>query len=190
MTRRLCLFGIGLAAVAGPTGALARSRGVPAPAPIPQAYRAVGKRMGVPPLILYGVALQESKMKFGEVSLPYPWTLCVAGEGRRFASYQQAVLALRKAVLNETRNVDCGLMQVNWRWHSHRLQTPELALDAYKNLMIGAQILLEQRAASENWFAAVGRYHHPTNRERALNYASSVFKRLKQIPPADQRAPA
>lgn len=151
-------------------------------APLPPGYAAVAKRMGVPPLVLYGVALQESKLKFGELALPYPWTLCVRGDAQRFDSYDAAVLALTGYVGRGITNVDCGSMQVNWHWNKARLKTFRRALDPYPNLFIGAQILAEHFNTTGSWFKAVGRYHHQVDRERADNYATAVFARLPKIP--------
>lgn len=152
------------------------------PAPLPPAYAIAGHRMGVPPLIVYGVALQESKMLFGEHALPYPWTLGLSGEPRRFPSYQQAVADLIATVRKGTTNVDCGLMQVNWHWHYKRLVNGWSALDPYRNILVAAQLLREHFDVSRNWFDAVGRYHHPSDRNRANFYATSVFGRIPQIP--------
>lgn len=138
--------------------------------------------MGVPPLILYGVALQESKMKFGAHALPYPWTLCVRGQSKRYGSYQEVVLALKHYVTSGITNVDCGAMQVNWRWHKERLRSYRQALDPYPNLFVGAQILVEQYKATGDWFTAVGRYHNQVDLPRARRYATQVFSRIPSIP--------
>lgn len=156
-------------------GALSR------PAPLPPGYEYVARRMNVPPIVLYAVALQESKMRFGAQALPFPWTLCVAGQARRFANYTQAVSALRKSVAQGVTNVDCGCMQVNWRWHHQRLGSFWAALDPYPNLEAGASLLREHFEASHDWFVAVGRYHHPSDAARARRYAASVFARIPSI---------
>jgi soluble lytic murein transglycosylase-like protein len=153
-----------------------------APAPLPPAYRAISHQFGIPALIVYGVALQESKLLFGDSALPYPWTLCVRGEARRFSSYEQAVGNLIATVRSGITNVDCGLMQVNWRWNYMRLQNAWFALDPYRNLAVAAGLLKEHLAVTGEWFEAVGRYHHPSDPVRARAYATSVFARLPQIP--------
>ena len=166
-----------VASTANPT----RSRQPSIPT-IPPAYQAAAARSGVPALILYGVALQESMLLFGPHSLPYPWTLCVRGEPRRFDTYEKAVQNLIQTVRSGISNVDCGLVQVNWHWHYQRLQNAWFALDPYRNLAVGASLLREHLQATGNWFEAVGRYHHPTDTKRAQSYASSVFARLPRIP--------
>jgi len=182
MQRRSLIAASTLAVVAFP--ALASTARPPRGrlAPIPPAYQVAGTRNGVPPLILYGVALQESMLLFGPHSLPYPWTLCVRGEPRRFDAYDKAVKNLIQTVRSGVTNVDCGLVQVNWHWHYQRLQNAWYALDPYRNLMVGATLLREHLQTTGNWFDAVGRYHHPTDTKRAQSYASSVFARLPRVP--------
>lgn len=162
-------------------------------APLPPGYVLVGRRMGVPPLLLYGVALQESKMRFGHQALPYPWTLCVRGAPHRFANQAATVAHLKRSVAQGVTNVDCGAMQVNWHWHNHRLGDFAKALDPYFNLQVGATILRERHAANGgNWFRAIGEYHTgpiatAEQYRRAQRYANSVLQRLARVPrtPAD-----
>ncbi|MBW8832313.1 MAG: transglycosylase SLT domain-containing protein [Burkholderiales bacterium] len=187
--RHFLSTGVGGAACVA-SGAVAATFAIPAqaakqspqPAPLPPGYAAMGRRFGVPPLVLYGVALQESKMGFGEQALPYPWTLCVRGEARRYPSYDLAVHGLQQSVAAGITNVDCGCMQVNWGWHSGRLGSFHRALDPYLNIEVGAQILREHYDTTHDWFKAVGMYHHPTDIARARRYAESVFLRIPQIP--------
>ncbi|QTQ30084.1 Soluble lytic transglycosylase, TAT-containing [Aromatoleum bremense] len=149
--------------------------------PIPPAYGQVARSLGLPATILYGVAIQESVMVWKTVALPWPWTLNVRAVPRRYASYAEAVTDLRQVLAQGVRNVDCGTMQVNWRYHSDRLRTPTLALDPWHNLTVAASILLERRAAATNWFDAVGAYHVQDDEGRATRYARSVFAHIARI---------
>lgn len=195
MQRRALLFQAlaGAAGLAVPPAAGAAYR----PAPLPPGYQAVGRRVGVPPLLLYGIALQESRLRFGPQALPYPWTLCVAGEARRFDRHAQAVYALRRSVEQGVRNVDCGCMQVNWHWHADKLGSFERALDPYPNLFVGATILrdLYVEDVAGGWFAAVGQYHtgpirRPEQARRAQRYAASVFAHIATVPAHGLRSAA
>lgn len=181
MQRRIVLATLTFAAA----GFAERAGAAGRPAPLPPGYQAMGRRAGVPPLVLYGVALQESKLLFGPHALPYPWTLCVAGEPRRFANHAAAVADLRRCVTGGVRNVDCGSMQVNWAWHADKLGSFERALDPYPNLAVGAFILRSLYAG--DWFAAVGQYHTgpartPEQVLRGERYAAAVFARIATIP--------
>lgn len=152
------------------------------PAPLPSGYVLMGQRTGVPPMILYGVALQESMKLWGNNALPWPWTLNVQGRPERYSTYQSAVVAMRRHISAGIRNVDAGLMQVNWGWHKAKLLDPARALDPYPNIAVGAQILREQFAATRDWYQAVGRYHSPGDAARASNYAKLVYRRISQVP--------
>ncbi len=149
--------------------------------PVPIGYIKTGQLEGVPPIILYGVALQESEKMFGKYALPYPWTLNVAGKPKRYTSYSEAVHALKGYLSNGITSVDCGLMQVNWRYHHKRLESVYRALDPYPNLHVGASILREHHRQSGNWFTAVGRYHAPVDVVRAKAYAESVYRRIAKV---------
>lgn len=153
----------------------------------PKAYDLTGQRWNIDPWILYGIALQESQMKFGDTTLPYPWTLCVAGSPKRYGSYAATLQALRRTV-NERgiRNVDCGAMQVNWRWHSDKLGSFERALDPYPNLAVGAQILRTHFEREGSWMRAAALYHTGSDKDKATvtrgrRYSSGVFRRLARM---------
>jgi hypothetical protein len=159
----------------------------------PRAYEMTGKRFAVDPWVLYGVALQESQLKFGVRALPYPWTLCVAGVASRYGSYDGTLQALRAAVEKRgIRNVDCGAMQVNWRWHQDKLGSFERALDPYPNLAVGAQILREhferqgEVPVPQAWRRAVALYHTGSDADaatvaRGRRYSDDVFARLARL---------
>ncbi len=149
--------------------------------PIPPAYAAAARAMRVPARVLYGVALQESVMKYGRRHLPYPWTLNVEMVPERFDTYGEAVARLDALIRRGVRNIDCGAMQVNWRWHKDKLGSPKLALNPWRNLDIGARILAERFAETPDWFTAVGRYHSPGDAARARRYAQRVFSRIERI---------
>ncbi len=166
------------AAAGGPGNPPRRGR----PAPLPPGYVLMGNQYGVPPMVLYGVALQESAKLFGADSLPWPWTLNVERVPRRYGSYVEAVAGLRSVLASGIRNVDTGLMQVNWHYHHDKLVTASAAIDPYPNLAVGARILRGHFESANNWVEAIGRYHSPKNKERAADYAARVLRRIEQVP--------
>lgn len=152
----------------------------------PRAYVRVGQQIGVDPWLLFGVALQESRIAFGKRTLPYPWTLCVRGRGMRFGDYNKTLNALAGYVQRGVTNVDCGAMQVNWYWHRSRLVSFERALDPYPNLVVGARILRGHYDARRNWHRAVALYHTgawdtAAKRSRGTRYADQTFARLARL---------
>ena len=55
---------------------------------VPVGYRNVAEERGIPPALLYAVALTESAKKVGSPAVvrPWPWTLNIAGRGFFFDS--------------------------------------------------------------------------------------------------------
>lgn len=152
----------------------------------PAAYARTGRWQGVPAWLLYGVALQESMLKLGALTLPWPWTLCARGRGLRYASYGQALAALQSLVKSGIASVDCGAMQVNWRWHGDKLGSLAQALDPYPNLAVGARILRGHFEASGDWRSAVALYHvgsaaSAAARQRGMRYANQTLARLARM---------
>lgn len=134
---------------------------------------------------MYGIALQESQLTIGRTALPYPWTLNVDGRPERHRDEQAARAALRRYLRAGLTNVDCGPMQLNWRWHQDRLQTVERALDPYINLDVGAQLLADLRRTHGDWRVAIQLYHAGSlttaeRRGRAQRYLASVERRLQR----------
>jgi soluble lytic murein transglycosylase-like protein len=158
------------------------------PAPMPPGYATMARRFAVPPAVLYGIALQESAMLFGAWSLPWPWTLNVQGAPKRYATYPESVAAMRGFIASGIRNVDAGLMQVNWRFHSDKLIDPARALDPYPNIAVGAHILRGHFDATRDWPRAVGRYHSPGDSSRADAYAAAVYRRIAHLVPNTESA--
>jgi Transglycosylase SLT domain len=155
--------------------------------PIPEGYHLIARLENIPAIVLYGVAIQESQKQFGHLALPYPWTLNIEGMGMRYPSYEAAVIALRDNVKRGINSVDCGLMQVNWRYHSAKLRNYYTALDPFPNMQAGAQLLREQYTQCGNWFVAIGRYHNQRDRVRANNYATQVFQHISRVPGINQQ---
>ncbi|WP_230971764.1 lysozyme family protein [Nitrogeniibacter aestuarii] len=113
--------------------------------------------------------------------LPYPWTLNVEQKPERFPTYRQAVKRLEYLVGSGVQNIDCGAVQVNWRWHKQRLGTPVQALHPYHNIRAGADYLRECFQTTGDWFKGTGRYHSPADPNRAEKYAQQVFSRMSGI---------
>lgn len=148
----------------------------------PPAYQLAAQHAGIPSTVLYAVALQESGIRRRGRLVPWPWTLNVAGQPRRFATRADACAGLRLAMgsIPHTR-IDAGLGQVNLGYHRHRVVTPCELLDPYRNLAIAADILREQYTAGESWLLAMGRYHRPAGGAPAARYRQSVSRHLARV---------
>lgn len=148
----------------------------------PPAYQLAAQRAGIPSTVLYAVALQESGIRRNGRIVPWPWSLNVAGQSRRFATRTDACAALQQAMRSTPHTrIDAGLGQINLGYHKQRYARACDLLDPYRNLAIAAEILKEQHAPGEDWLLAIGRYHRPVGGEPAARYRRSVFRHLARV---------
>ncbi|HEJ2500944.1 transglycosylase SLT domain-containing protein [Pseudomonas aeruginosa] len=148
----------------------------------PPAYQLAAQRAGIPPAVLYAVALQESGTRYHDRLVPWPWTLNVAGESHRFATRAEACAGLHRALRDVPRTrIDAGLGQINLGYQRHRYDHPCELLDPYRNLALAAQILREQHAPGQDWLITIGRYHRPAGGAPAARYRQSVGRHLVRV---------
>ena len=148
----------------------------------PQAYQLAAQRAGVPSVVLYAVALQESGFRHNGRIAPWPWSLNVAGESRRFPTRAEACTGLKQALRNtSSKRIDAGLAQINLGYQAHRFTHPCDVLDPYRNLGMAGDILREQHIPGEDWIQAIGRYHRPAGGEPAARYRRSVSRHLIRL---------
>ncbi|AGK47849.1 transglycosylase SLT domain protein [Burkholderia thailandensis MSMB121] len=148
----------------------------------PPAYQLAAHNAGVPSVVLFAVALQESGMRLQGRLIPWPWTLNIAGTAWRYRTRAEACRALRVALpIVGATHVDVGLAQINLGFQHERFADPCDALDPYRNLDAAASILHEQHIAGEDWLVAVGRYHRPAGGALATHYRRQLAVRLARV---------
>ncbi|WP_238897580.1 transglycosylase SLT domain-containing protein [Achromobacter xylosoxidans] len=148
----------------------------------PPAYQLAAQRAGIPSIVLYAVTLQESGIRRSGRIVPWPWSLNVAGQSRRFATRADACAGLQQAMrATPHTRIDAGLGQINLGYHKHRFDQPCDLLDPYRNLAMAAEILKEQHVPGEDWLLAIGRYHRPAGGEPAARYRRSVSRHLARV---------
>lgn len=136
---------------------------------------------GVEPATLYGIALQESGMRWDDGSFrPWPWTLNTPDGSMRFADQASAQAELGRLIRRGVRNIDVGLMQINLRHNGHRVKNPLHLLDPGTNLVVAASILRETVGASRTVGQGVARYHS-WNPYRGSNYARQVSQYASRL---------
>jgi soluble lytic murein transglycosylase-like protein len=157
----------------------------------PPAYQLAAQRAGIPSVVLYAVTLQESGIRRHNRLVPWPWSLNVAGEARRFASRAAACAHLHQA-LQETppTRIDAGLGQINLGYQKRHYRHPCNLLDPYRNLAIAATILREQHTPGDDWLLAIGRYHRPAGGAPAVRYRLRVAQHLERISGSNGLTPA
>jgi hypothetical protein len=147
-------------------------------------WDSVARRHGLDPLVLYGVALQETRHRAGRhASAPWPYTLR-GPEGPQFlTSRQAAARALRRLMARyRPQAIDVGLMQINLHWHGDKVADPFALLDPQTNLDIAAGILVEAiRSAPGDLELGVGRYHHWKDAAIARAYGRRVIRMVRAM---------
>jgi len=159
--------------------------------PVPAGYQLVASEYGLPPALLYAVALTESgqsSLSHGEFR-PWPWALNIDGKGQYFPSRQSAWQALQTALAETDASVDIGLMQVSWRYHKSALGSSWQALDPYHNLRVAAALLRDCLIEHRTWIESAGCYHAPNNPARANRYGRRVQERWTQVLDAPEEVP-
>ncbi len=148
----------------------------------PPAYQLAAREADIPSAVLYAVALQESGVTLRGRLVPWPWTLNVAGQARRFQTREAACASLRRALREVPRTrIDVGLGQINVGYQAHRFDQPCDLLDPYRNLAIAATILHEHHTPGDDWLLAIGRYHRPAGGAPAARYRRSVHQHLARV---------
>ena len=148
----------------------------------PPAYQLAAAQAQVPSNLLYAVALQESGRSLRGQRVPWPWTLNVAGQSRRYASRREACADLRRVLrFTPATQVDVGLGQLNVGHQRHRVRRPCELLQPYRNLRLAATILREHYTAQDGWLIAAGRYHRPAGGAPAARYRQRVSQHLARL---------
>ena len=180
-SRSIIVYAVGL--LCGPM--MAQSQ------PIPAGYQQVAREYGLPPALLYAVALTESgqsSLSRGEFR-PWPWALNIDGKGQYFSSRQSAWQALQTALAETDASVDIGLMQVSWRYHQSSLGSSWQALDPYHNMRVAAALLRDCLIEHRTWIESAGCYHAPNDPARANRYGRRVQERWAQVLDATEEVP-
>lgn len=149
----------------------------------PEPWATAARTVGADWRELYAIALQESQMAFSDGARPWPWTINSPVTGPlRFDSKEQAVAKVREILARGVENIDVGLMQINLRWHAHRVNYDVAVLfDPMTNIAIAAEILNENLARANGDFGRAVALYHSSNNDRGKRYAESVRRRLDQI---------
>jgi len=149
---------------------------------IPSAYQFAAKQAGVPPAVLYALALTESAVPLKQGLRPWPWTLNIAGKSHYFRHQQAACAAILHAVVKHgAKRVDVGLGQINLGWHTDLFERPCDALQPHRNLRHAAHLLRGHFEQSGDWLTAAARYHRPAGGLPAQRYRERFTRHLAQV---------
>ncbi|MDE1893238.1 MAG: transglycosylase SLT domain-containing protein [Xanthomonadaceae bacterium] len=143
----------------------------------------VGKSAGIDPLLLYSVALVESKALYpgGKVA-PTPWLFrvndhLVRGD-RHHVQLEMAAASQFGAPVQ-----DVGIMQVYYPMHRDAVRDPLALLNPRTNITVAAKILRQGMRQTRDRVLGVGYYHSHTP-ALARDYGTAVlavYQRLKGV---------
>ncbi len=107
---------------------------------------------------------------------------------RRFANAADASQYVYGMFAKGHRNMDLGLMQINWRVHGNKLGSVQAAFDPQRNVRYAVTYLLEHKQ-TRDWWGSVGRYHSgtPTYARRYVGKVYGWYKRVHDFNAARNR---
>lgn len=136
---------------------------------------------GVPPELLYSVALVETRKKSSDgLARPWPWTLTTAEGHKFYNSKAEAEEDLLEYISQGNARIAVGLMQVFYAYHSHRVESPLELLDPTTNLRIGAEILRDSIKRSNDLEIGIGNYN-AKDPVKARAYGRQVIDLAKNL---------
>lgn len=159
-------------------------------------FDTAARNVGLAPDLLYAVALTESAYSAAEPGHVAPSCLAIRADNAYYPKTVQEARSILERILPNRKNVDIGCMQVNWRWHGHRVNSPYELLDPRTNISIAATILrdaLDSVPPGQD-VLGIGRYHHwdvrsPQGFQRAVEYGQRVLEILANLRALTSRYP-
>jgi soluble lytic murein transglycosylase-like protein len=135
------------------------------------------KRYKIPPDALHSISLKESGRihPTHKISIVWPWAVNVEGEGFYFETKREAILFVKKQLLQGKESIDVGCMQINLKHHPDAFRSLEQAFDPGRNIAYGAQFLRSKYEQFGDWHKAIAHYHSATH-ELGSKYKQEVIK--------------
>ena len=118
-----------------------------------------------------------------EKLLAAPVDASIRFRGRGFSEHystpERALEVAQNLLKAGIKNMDVGLMQVNWYYHGEQFKSIADAFDPYKNVSYAVSYLRKHRQ-TRDWWGSVGRYHSGTG-NHAKNYVRAVWEMYRRI---------
>lgn len=151
-------------------------------AELPQGFSRIAKQCGSNPKALYAIALTESETALtnGKSSV-WPHSINWQGKTFLFQTRKEMYFFAEDLISKGYRSFDVGMMQVNWRWHSHRVNSLWELTDIKTNIRVACDILVEGYKAKGDWTLAAGFYHSPNNKTHSTNYINRYKSKLGRV---------
>lgn len=132
------------------------------------------RQYNLPPYILHAIAVTES----GRNGRPYPFAMNIQGRSHYANNANEMVDIING--YGPRPSIDVGCVQVNLKYHGHRLGDWRRLIDPATNAQYAAFHLVELFREFGSWSAAVAAYHSRTQ-WRGVNYACLVSRNYGQI---------
>jgi len=173
---RRTLLGVaagGLCLAAGPARALTLAGTI---------WEETGRLAQLDPYLLYAVSYVESRQDRKGRTGPWPYAVRTNIESYFPDNFTAAMDLIHRLPPEEVKDADLGWMQVNVRWHGHRVADISHLLHPGINLRIGAGILREALDSLPGDTArAIGRYHTWMDEARGRTYGERVLALREQL---------
>lgn len=140
------------------------------------------RQYGIPMHLLSAISSTESGRYHDglKMTLPWPWTINVEGEGHYYDTKEEAVAAVKRYKMQGARSIDVGCMQVSLLHHPDAFANLEEAFDPEHNVAYGASFLRRLYDENKSWKQASSDYHSKTP-SRGSEYVSVVYDRWTNI---------
>ncbi|MGX6960904.1 MAG: transglycosylase SLT domain-containing protein [Rickettsia endosymbiont of Pentastiridius leporinus] len=134
---------------------------------IPQLIQQVEEQQNIPSGLLAAIANVESGLK--------PYAIGISGKYIKASSKEEAKQIIKQYLAKGITNIDIGIMQINWRWHSKEFdQNLDDMLNPSQNIIYAAELLKALHTKHQSWQKAV-RYYHSAKDEYHRKYSKAVL---------------
>jgi hypothetical protein len=148
-----------------------------------------GARYRIDPLLLYAVALVETKSTQPDGSIaPSPWVVRINGR-LHMGSRAESEHAIQLAHLMALPVQDVGIMQVYYPMHRDIEPDPIALLNPARNIDIGASLLQKAMNETRDPVLRIG-YYHSHDAELARGYGQTVLSVYRELKMAMGRSPS
>lgn len=93
-----------------------------------------------------------------------PYAVNIAGQTSSAKNKLEAVKIIKNALKNGKTNIDIGLAQINYRWHSDKFKNIEAMINPSVNVEYAARFLATLFKQHGTWKSAIRKYHSSNGR--------------------------
>jgi Transglycosylase SLT domain len=144
-------------------------------------WKKASTHSGVPEAKIYAIALEESKLMYGDKKMrPWPWTVNSPSGPERFRNKSAAYKRIQELVDYGVTNIDIGMMQINYRYHKDLIGKQDV-LDPKVNVMIAAEILRQKMIDAKGDARKAVAFYHSHNEILASEYDVKIRRNESQV---------